>query len=75
MKDIRASLKLRKSLKKHDLFSFYHVNTDKMLKIIQNIVSKKATQEGDIPVRIMKENKFYFSKVLSVMYQIYVSNL
>ena len=33
-----------------------------MLKILQNIDSKKATQQGDIPVGIIKENKFTFFK-------------
>ena len=55
-------LKIKEQLKKYDLFSFYHVNPNKMLKIIENIDSKKATQHGDIPVRIIKENKFIFFK-------------
>ena len=58
-------LKIKEKFKKHDLFSFYHVNPDKMLKIIENIDSKKATQQDVIPVGIIKENKFTFSKVLS----------
>ena len=44
-------------------FSFYHVNPDKMLKILQNIDSKKVTQQGDIPVGIIKENKFTFFQI------------
>ena len=67
-------LKIKEQLKKHDLFSFYHVNPDKMLKIIENIDSKKATQQGDIPVRIIKENKFTFSKVLSEIFNFYIDN-
>ena len=47
MKDIRVSLKLRKRSKNMTFFSFYHVNPDKMLKILQNIDSKKASQEGE----------------------------
>ena len=42
-------------------FSFYHVNLHKILKILQ----------GDIPVRIIKENKFTFSKILSEMFNFY----
>ena len=38
-----------------------------LLKIIENIDTKKAAQQGDIPVRIIKENKFTFSKVLFEM--------
>ena len=45
-----------------------------MLKILQNIDSKKATQQGDIPVRIIKENKFTFSKILSEMFNFYIDN-
>ena len=67
-------LKIKEQLKKYDLFSFYHVNPDKMLKIIENIDSKKATQHGDIPVRIIKENKFIFSKVLSEIFNFYIDN-
>ena len=40
----------------------------KCLKILQNIDFKKATQQGNIPVRIIKENKFTFSKILSEMF-------
>ena len=67
-------LKIKEKFKKHDVFSFYRVNPDKMLKIIGNIDSKKATQQGDIPVRIIKENKFTFSKVLSEMFNFYIDN-
>ena len=69
-----STLKIKEQLKKDDLFSFYHVNPDKMLKIIENIDSKKATQHGDIPVRIIKENKFIFSKVLSEIFNFYIDN-
>ena len=67
-------LKIKKKLKKHDLFSFYHVNPDKILKIIENIDSKKAAQQGDIPVRSIKENKSTFSKVLSEIFNFYIDN-
>ena len=58
----------------HKLVVTCHVNPDKMLKIIENIDSKKATQHGDIPVRIIKENKFIFSKVLSEIFNFYIDN-
>ena len=45
-------LKINEKAKKYDHLSFYHVNINKMLKIFQNIDSEKATQQGDIPVRI-----------------------
>ena len=55
-------------------FLFYHVNPNKMLKVLQNIDFRKATQQGDIPVRIIKENKFTFSKMLSEMLNFYIDN-
>ena len=67
-------LQIKEKVKKHDLFSFYNINPDKMLKILQNIDFKEATQQGDIPVRIIKENKFTFSKMLSEMFNIYINN-
>ena len=45
-----------------------------MLKLIENIDSKKATQQVDIPVRITKENKFTFSKVLFEIFNFYIDN-
>ena len=45
-----------------------------MLKIIENIDCKKATQHVDIPVRAIKENKFIFSKVLSEIFNFYINN-
>ena len=45
-----------------------------MLKIIENIDSKKAAQHGNIPVRIIKENKFIFPKVLSEIFNFYIDN-
>ena len=67
-------LKIKEKFKKHEHFYFYHANPDKMLKIIENIDSKKATQQGDIPVKIIKENNFTFSKVLSEVFNFYIDN-
>ena len=55
-------------------FSFYQVNPDKISEILQNIDSEKATQQDDIPVRIIKENKYTFSKILSEMFNFYIDN-
>ena len=67
-------LKIKEKVKKCDLFSFHHVNPNKMLKIFQNTDSKKATQQGDIPVRIIKVNKFTFSKSFSEMFNFYIDS-
>ena len=45
-----------------------------MLKILKNIDSKKTTQLGDIPIRIIKEIKFTFSKILSKMFNFYIDS-
>ena len=54
--------------------TFYRVNPDKMLKIIQNNYSKKVSQQINAPVRITKENKFTFSNILSEMLNFYIDN-
>ena len=45
-----------------------------MLKILQNVDSKKVTQQNDIPVRITKESKLTFSNILSEMFNFYMNN-
>ena len=50
------------------------VNPEKMFKILQNVDSKKATQQCDMPVRIMQETKFTFSKNVSEMFNFYIDN-
>ena len=45
-----------------------------MFKILQNIDSKTATRQGDIPVRIIKDSKFTFPKILSEMFNLYIDN-
>ena len=37
-------------------------------------MTKKATQQGDISVRIIKENKIAFSQFLSQMFNFYIDN-
>ena len=46
-------VKIKEKVKKYELFSFYHVNPDKMLKTFQNTDLKKSTQQGDSPVTII----------------------
>ena len=46
-----------------------------MLKIIENIDSEKAAQQGDIPVRVIKENKLTFSKVLAEIFITFTSTV
>ena len=55
---------------KKEFFNFHH----KMLKILQNLDCKKATQQGDLLAGIIKENKFAFSQFLSQMFNFYIDN-
>ena len=66
-------LKIKEKVKKRP-FYFYHINPDKMLKILQDVDSKKGIQQGDTPVRIIKENKFTFSKILLEVFNFYIGN-
>ena len=50
---------------------FSHVNRNNLLKIIQNIDPKKSTQQSNILVRIIKENKFTFPKIFPEMFNFY----
>ena len=41
-------------------FSFDLINPECISKIINNLDSSKATQEGDIPTKVIKDNKDIF---------------
>ena len=45
-------------------FSFNYINEDQLFQEIQNLDSKKASHQNDIPVKIIKENIETFSFVL-----------
>ena len=51
--------KIKEMIRKMTFFYLHHKDCDKMLNILQTLDHKKASQQGDIPVRIMKENKFF----------------
>ena len=38
-------------------FSFDLINPECISKIINNLDSSKATQQGDIPIKVIKDNK------------------
>ena len=42
-------------------FSFKYVTRNKIAKEMQNLDSKKASQDSDIPVKAMKKLRYYFS--------------
>ena len=43
-----------------DLFSFIFENENKILAEIHNLDNKNACKENDIPVKIIKDNKYFF---------------
>ena len=45
-------------------FSFKFENQEKISKLIQNLICNKATQQYDIPIKILKENSEIFSYIL-----------
>ena len=47
-------------------FSFDLINPECISKIINNLDTSKATQQGDIPKKIIKDNKDLFSYFISV---------
>ena len=49
-------------------FSFDLINPECMSKIINNLLTSKATKQGDIPTKIVKDNKDLFSYVISASF-------
>ena len=45
-------------------FKFQYVDQNQISKEIQNLNSKKAMQQNDIPVKVLKENNDSFSYVI-----------
>ena len=58
-------LKIKESVTSQNNFSFYHVNEEIVDQVILNLGTKKASQEKDIPMKIIRENKDIFSLHIS----------
>ena len=59
---------IRESIDITNNFSFDLINPECMSKIINNLVTSKATQQGDIPTKIIKDNKDLFSYFISASF-------
>ena len=59
-------LKIKKQIRVENYFNFKHVDNQKVLN------AKKAKQENDIPIELIKENIELFSSVLSRMFNSYI---
>ena len=56
---------IRENIDAINNFSFDLINPECMSKIINNLDTSKATQQGDIPTKIIKDNKDLFSYFIS----------
>ena len=45
-------------------FHFSHIDKKTVLKIRRSLSNKKASQETDLPVRVVKENAEYFAEII-----------
>ena len=52
---------IRENIDTINNFSFDLINPECISKILNNLDTSKATQEGDIPAKIIKDNKDFFS--------------
>ena len=59
---------IRENIDTTNNFSFDLINPECMSKIINNLDTSKATQQGDIPTKIIKDNKDLFSYFISASF-------
>ena len=59
---------IRENIDATNNFSFDLINSECMSKIINNLDTSKATQQGDIPTKITKDNKDLFSYFISASF-------
>ena len=53
-------LKIRKHIRVETYFDFKHIDDKKMTELLKHLNSKKAKQEDDIPIKLIKENRVIF---------------
>ena len=53
-------------------FVFKHTDDKKMAAVLKYLNSKKAKQENDIPIKLIKENIELFSYAFSRMFNFYI---
>ena len=59
---------MRENIDTTNNFSFDLINPECISKIINNLDTSKATQKGDIPTKIIKDNKDFFSYFISASF-------
>ena len=65
-------LKIKKHIRVESYFDFKHIDDKKMAEVLKVLNAKKAKQENDIPIKLIKENIELFSSVLSRMFNFYI---
>ena len=60
-----SMLKIKKKVRVKNYFDFKHIDDKKMAEVLKDLNAKKAKQENDIPIKLIKENIELFSSVLS----------
>ena len=65
-------LKIKNHIRVENYFNFKHANNKKMAQVLKVLNAKKAKQENDIPIKLIKENIELFSSVLSRMFNFYI---
>ena len=65
-------LKIKEHIRVENYFDFKHIDDKKMAEVLKDLNAKKAKQENDIPIKLIKENIELFSSVLSRMFNFYV---
>ena len=62
---------IRHFSQKYSSFYFSQVEKNTVLKEIRRLSSKKAVQETDIPVKILKENAYFFAEHICRQFNIH----
>ena len=57
-------LAIKRKIKSGPVFTFNHITKKEVIKEIKNLDASKASQEDDIPARIIKENSDIFSNFI-----------
>ena len=65
-------LKIKKQIRIENYFDFTHINDKKVAELLKDLNAKKAKQENDISIKLIKENIELFSSVLSRMFTFYI---
>ena len=61
-------LKIKKQISIENYFDFKHVDDKKMAEVLKDLSAKKAKQENDIPIKLIKENIELFSSTVYRMF-------